>query len=97
MRNTEDAKNASMKMAMGINLPMPIIKNRLSIGLGRKHRKIRIWNKFTAHTATAKITKSKIVIMLQNQNVRSVNGSDMKPRTAASKRKHRNLGKIKII
>ena len=97
MRNTEDTKNASTKMAIGIKIPMPIIKNCLSIRLGKNHRKIRMWNVFTVHTAAAIITKSKIVITPQNQNVRSVNGLDMKLRTAASKRKRRNLGKIKII
>ena len=56
-----------------------------------------MWNIFTAHTVAVIITKLKIVITLQNQNVQSVNGLDMKLRTVVSKRKHRNLGKIKTI
>jgi len=40
MRNIDDTKNASMKMAMEINLLMPISKSHLSIGLERKHQKL---------------------------------------------------------
>ena len=98
MKNIADVKNVSMKMAMAITLPMPmpIPRRHLLIGLERKHQSIRTRNASIAHIVAAIITKSKTVITLPNQNVQSANGLDTRLKTVASKRKRRNLRKIKI-